>query len=148
MPQKTVRKPRKLKTTRWDTADYLRTKKDIAAYLNAALEDGDPDLLKTALPQGGKIILCVGYPNAQNAKDRIQGIQNGLAGSKIQIIDTLADDTKTAAALKNAQDALAKYPDLACMVGLYSYNGPAILTAVRGAGKVGKVQIVPKFGSV
>ena len=49
MPQKTVRKPRKLKTTRWDTADYLRTKQDIAAYLNAALEDGDPDLLKTAL---------------------------------------------------------------------------------------------------
>jgi len=100
------------------------------------------DLLKAALPQGGKIILCVGYPNAQNAKDRIQGIQNGLAGSKIEIIDTLADETKIAVAQKNAQDALAKYPDLAGMVGLYSYNGPAILTAVRGAGKAGKVKIV------
>ena len=38
-----------LKTTRWDAADYLETKEDIAAYLDAVLEDGDPDLLKAAL---------------------------------------------------------------------------------------------------
>jgi len=100
------------------------------------------DLLKAALPQSGKIILLVGYPGAQNARDRIAGITNGLAGSNLQIIDTLADETKSTLALKNAQDALAKYPDLAGMVGLYSYDGPAILTAVRGAGKAGQVKIV------
>jgi ribose transport system substrate-binding protein len=100
------------------------------------------ELLKAALPQGGKIILFVGYPNAQNAKDRIQGIQNGLAGSSIQIIDTLVDGTKSDVAQKNAEEALAKNPDLAGMVGLYSYDGPAILTAVRGAGKAGQVKIV------
>ncbi len=99
-------------------------------------------LLKAALPQGGKVILFVGYANAQNTRDRIQGIQNGLAGSNIQIIDTLADDAKSAVASKNAQDALAKYPDLAGMVGIYGYHGPAILTAVRGAGKAGQVKIV------
>jgi probable addiction module antidote protein len=38
-----------LKTTRWDTADTLKTKEDIAAYLDAVLEDGDPELLKLAL---------------------------------------------------------------------------------------------------
>jgi probable addiction module antidote protein/putative addiction module killer protein len=37
------------KTTRWDAADTLETKEDIAAYLDAVLEDGDPDLLKAAL---------------------------------------------------------------------------------------------------
>jgi ribose transport system substrate-binding protein len=100
------------------------------------------ELLRAALPQGGKIVLCVGYPNAQNAKDRIKGLQDGLTGSDIQIIDTLADTTKTDVARKNAQDALDKHPDLAGMVGLYSYNGPAILSAVRGAGKAGKVKIV------
>jgi len=99
-------------------------------------------LLKAALPQGGKVILFVGYANAQNTRDRIQGIQNGLAGSNIQIIDTLADDAKSAVASKNAQDALAKYPDLVGMVGIYGYHGPAILTAVRGAGKAGQVKIV------
>jgi len=100
------------------------------------------DLLKAALPQGGKVVLCVGYPKAQNATDRIQGLQSGLAGSNIQIIDTLADATKTDVAQKNAQEALAKHPDLAGMVGLYSYNGPAILRAVRSAKKAGQVKIV------
>ena len=38
-----------LKTTRWDTAETLETKEDIAAYLDAVLEDGDPGLLKLAL---------------------------------------------------------------------------------------------------
>lgn len=33
----------------WDAADTLQTKEDIAAYLDAVLEDGDPDLLKAAL---------------------------------------------------------------------------------------------------
>lgn len=37
------------KTRRWDAADTLKTKRDIAAYLDAVLEDGDPDLLKAAL---------------------------------------------------------------------------------------------------
>jgi len=38
-----------LKTRPWDTAEILKTKEDIVAYLDAVLEDGDPDLLKAAL---------------------------------------------------------------------------------------------------
>ena len=38
-----------LKTTPWDVADILKTKEAIAAYLDAVLEDGDPELLKDAL---------------------------------------------------------------------------------------------------
>lgn len=37
------------KTRRWDAAETLETKEDIAAYLDAVLEDGDADLLKAAL---------------------------------------------------------------------------------------------------
>lgn len=33
----------------WDSADHLKTKEDIAAYLEAALEDGDPSLIVAAL---------------------------------------------------------------------------------------------------
>ena len=39
----------KLKTTRYDTADHLRDGKDVIAYLDAALEDGDPALIRHAL---------------------------------------------------------------------------------------------------
>lgn len=45
-------------------------------------------------------------------------------------------------AQKNAEDTLVKYPDVAALVGLYNYNGPAILNAVRAAGQAGKVKIV------
>lgn len=38
-----------IKTRRWDAAETLETKEDIAAYLDAVLEDGDPELLKAAL---------------------------------------------------------------------------------------------------
>jgi probable addiction module antidote protein len=38
-----------LETLPWDAADYLETREDIAAYLDAVLEDGDPELLKAAL---------------------------------------------------------------------------------------------------
>ena len=45
-------------------------------------------------------------------------------------------------AQKNAEDTLVKYPDVACLVGLWSYNGPAILNAVKDGSKAGKVKIV------
>ena len=38
-----------LKTYAWDASDHLETKEDIAAYLEAALEDGDPGLIAAAL---------------------------------------------------------------------------------------------------
>lgn len=38
-----------LKTTRWDSAEHLQTEEDIAAYLNAILEENDPALVPHAL---------------------------------------------------------------------------------------------------
>jgi probable addiction module antidote protein len=39
----------KTQTQFWDAANHLETKEDIAAYLEAALEDGDPTLIAAAL---------------------------------------------------------------------------------------------------
>jgi probable addiction module antidote protein len=36
-------------TTKYDSADYLTTPEDIATYLEAAFEDGDPALIAHAL---------------------------------------------------------------------------------------------------
>lgn len=38
-----------MKATAFKTSDYLKTQKDIVAYLNAALEDGEPAVLLEAL---------------------------------------------------------------------------------------------------
>ena len=39
----------KIVTTVWDPADHLDTEEDMAAYLEAALEEGDPALVAAAL---------------------------------------------------------------------------------------------------
>ncbi|HEY2761415.1 MAG TPA: sugar-binding protein [Pirellulales bacterium] len=99
-------------------------------------------LIKEALPNGGNIVLFVGSLDAQNAKERKAGIEKELAGSNIKILDTRTDGTDNMKARRNAEDILVKNPDVACLVGLWSYNGPAILNAVRSAGQAGKVKIV------
>ncbi|WP_165170092.1 MULTISPECIES: addiction module antidote protein [unclassified Adlercreutzia] len=37
------------KATKWDVSEYLATDEDMAAYLNAALEDGDTSVIAAAL---------------------------------------------------------------------------------------------------
>ena len=99
-------------------------------------------LIREAIPDGGSIMLFVGKLDAQNAQERIQGIKEALEGSTIRIIDVRTDDADDVRAKANAADTLVRYPDIKGLVGLWSYNGPAILNAVREAGKVGRVQIV------
>ncbi|HEY1716737.1 MAG TPA: sugar-binding protein [Verrucomicrobiae bacterium] len=109
---------------------------------NEAAGEQAGQLIKEVLPNGGKIMLFVGFADAQNAKDRLAGIKKALDGSTVQIVDVRTDDADQVRAQKNAEDTLVKYPDISCLVGLYSYNGPAILNAVRNAGKIGQVKIV------
>ena len=99
-------------------------------------------LIQQAIPNGGKIMLFVGKSDAQNAKDRIQGIRDALKDPKFQIIGTITDDTDHLRAKANASDALVTHPDLACLVGIWSYNGPAIASAVQSSTQAGKVKIV------
>ena len=39
----------KIKTSPYDAAEYLETEEDMAAYLEAALEDGEPGLIAAAI---------------------------------------------------------------------------------------------------
>ncbi|RYG25362.1 ABC transporter substrate-binding protein [bacterium] len=98
--------------------------------------------LKKALPDGGKVMIFVGKLDAQNAQDRIAGIEEAIAGTKIQIVDKRTDDTDRVRAKSNVSDALVKTPDIKALVGIWSYNGPAILSAVEDAKKTGQVKIL------
>ncbi len=100
------------------------------------------ELLKQALPEGGTVMAFVGKTESPNASRRIHGLRGALDGSNVRLIGIQTDDTDRARAVKNVADALDKYPDLAGVVGLWSYNGPAILNALRSAGKTGQVQAV------
>ncbi len=100
------------------------------------------ELIKKTLPDGGEIMMFVGRLDAQNAQDRKRGIEDTLKGTGINVIGTLTDETDRAKAMANVQDTLVTHPEVDCMVGLWSYNGPAILNGVRDSGKLGQVKIV------
>ena len=127
------------------TQDSDAPTSDRACYLgtdNRTAGSQAGELIKQALPQGGRIMVFVGKMDAENAQARYRGVRESLLGSNIEIIDVRTDDTDIVRAKANAADTLVKYPDVAALVGLWAYNGPAILSAVKDAGKVGQVKII------
>jgi ribose transport system substrate-binding protein len=91
------------------------------------------------LPKGGKIAVFVGTFAAENATQRLKGIQDAIAGHQIEIVDKREDNTDRAKARSNVEDIVNAHHDLSMVVGLWNYNGPAIAAALAGLGKQGKV---------
>jgi ribose transport system substrate-binding protein len=100
------------------------------------------ELVKESLPAGGKIVLFVGTTDQANAKERIQGVKDALKGSNITVVDTRTDNFDQAKAKTNVTEILSANPDIVGMVGLFAYNAPAIVSALKDAGKLGKIKIV------
>ena len=100
------------------------------------------ELMKKAMPNGGKCMGYVGLPGADNARERVQGIKDAIAGTKITLVDVRADDIDQPRAKRNVEDTLTADPSITCMVGIYSYNTPQIYQALKEAGKLGKITIV------
>ncbi len=70
-------------------------------------------------------------------------IKGGVVkNNKYTILDTRTDDFDHLQAKANAEDAIAKYPNLKCMVGLFAYNPPLCLEAIRDAGKLQEIKVV------
>jgi ribose transport system substrate-binding protein len=117
-------------------------------------------LVKEAVPQGGKVAIFVGRLGQDNARLRRQGLidelldrpadQRGnddaaasnLKGPKYTVVATRTDDFDRARAKSNVEDVLTSTPDLAAVAGLFAYNPPACLEGLRSAGKLGKVACV------
>jgi probable addiction module antidote protein len=78
-------------TTIWDPASHLSTEEDVAAYLEAALQDGDPQLVAAAL---GDIARAKGM--SQIAREAGLGreslYKSGLLKKKWRVVRCAAND--------------------------------------------------------
>ena len=91
----------------------------------------------------GKVVGLVGFATAQNAQDRIAGVNDVLKGTELEMVEVLLDDVKPEVALSNAQTAIQKYgEELAGFITFYSYDGPAACQAVKQAEQIGTLKIV------
>ena len=113
-------------------------------------------LVKQAMPDGGTVALFIGNVSSANAQDRIGGVIDELAGKKdsprtkgaklgkytLDDIHTDGDDRLVAA--DKPADAVQRLRGSGglCLVGLYAYNTPAIVTAVKAKGAQSQVKIV------
>ena len=121
------------------------------------------ELIKTALPDGGAVMLFIGRLEQDNSKHRRQGVIDELLsrpvpeshdkisydpvdevikGEKYEILDTLTDQGKTEVAKQKAADAINAFPQMKAMVGLFEYNPPACYQALKQAGKLGQIQLL------
>ncbi|MBI1317790.1 MAG: substrate-binding domain-containing protein [Candidatus Hydrogenedens sp.] len=117
-------------------------------------------LVKEAIPDGGGVMIFVGRLEQLNARQRRQGVIDELLdkpipdevefdapdathlGGKYEILGTRTDNFDYAKAKSNAEDAIASQPNLKCMVGLFAYNPPQMLAAVKEAGKLDSIKLV------
>ncbi len=118
-------------------------------------------LVKEAIPDGGEVMIFVGRLEQLNARQRRQGVIDELLnrahqtlgqvkfdevakefkGDKYTVLDTRTDNFDKAKAKANAEDAITKYKNLACMVGLFAYNPPACIDAIKEAGKLDQIKV-------
>ena len=116
-------------------------------------------LIKLALPDGGNVILAIGRLEQDNAKRRRQGVIDELLdrspdasrfdavdakieGDKYTILATLTDQGDPDVAKRKAADAITTYQETNAMVGLFAYNPPAILQALKQADRLEKIKVI------
>ena len=115
------------------------------AYIGSSNVDAGKqagELMKKAMPNGGKCMGYVGLPGADNARERIDGIKESIKGTKITLVDVRADDIDQPRAKRNVEDTLSADPSINCMVGIYSYNTPQIYRVLQETGKLGQITVI------
>lgn len=86
-------------------------------------------------PTGGGYVTFVGLTGAQNARERIGGFAKG-AGPAFQSLDSMADGYDQTKARDNVRNAILNHGQkLKTLVGIWSYNAPAIVDVVKELGK-------------
>ena len=62
-------------------------------------------------------------------------------GKFIILDEVMTDGGDRSLAKKNAENTLSKYPEIDAMIGLWAYNAPQCLEALKDAGKLGAVKV-------
>ena len=74
--------------------------------------------------------------------DPVDGVIKDEKKSKYVIVATLVDGIDSAKATAMVSEAIAKHPNVKCVVGLFAYSTPAILKALNDTGKLGQIKVV------
>lgn len=117
-------------------------------------------LVREALPDGGKVAVLIGDAVRDNAQQRRLGlfdelldrprsdedrpdpINSPIKGEKFTIVGTYLDDHDETRCRDNVKLALERHPDLALLVGLYGYVAPVCVKTLKQLERTGDVQVI------
>ena len=105
------------------------------------------EMMKTALPNGGKVAIVEGAAGSDPQIKRTKGFEQEVEGSNIEIVDKQNSAWSTEEAMAIAEDFIIKYPDLA---GIFVHDdsmAAGVVEAVKAAGKIGEIQIISYNGN-
>ncbi|GIW94528.1 MAG: hypothetical protein KatS3mg110_2569 [Pirellulaceae bacterium] len=89
----------------------------------------------------GSYVQFVGRTGSDNARKRMDGFKEAV-GSEYREADRMGDDLDRTKARENVRNAITNHPDLVALVGIWSYNAPAIVDVVREKNARNKFTIV------
>ena len=108
----------------------------------------EENLIKVALEikKGGELVAYAEdeatWVGELDSSDEDRNSLKGRAYGKFTILDeVLTDGADRSLAKKNAESTLRKHPDVDAMIGLWAYNAPQCLEALKDANKLGEVKV-------
>lgn len=110
-----------------------RDEKEVGALFSA--------LLKTAIPEGLKVMAFCGKPDDKATKARLEGLQEALQDT-FYLEGPKADFGDRMLVAANAADILQKRPEIACLIGLENYQAPMLASAVTQSGRARIVRVI------
>ena len=107
-------------------------------------------LVKEAVPEGGTIALLVANFEKDNAIYRVKGFQDELKRSlsedfdppQYELLKPLEDGIDRSRCRDNITRTLLQHPDVAAIVGMFSYHGTILLDVVKNIEEGKKPQLI------
>jgi ribose transport system substrate-binding protein len=81
----------------------------------------------------GSYVQFVGRTGSHNARERMDGFAKAV-GSTYKDADRMGDDLDRTKARENVRNAITNHKDLVALVGIWSYNAPAIVDVCKEKG--------------
>lgn len=111
------------------------------------------ELVREALPEGGKVAVFISNLTKNNMQERKLGYEETETDAAKQAAsngdlpkwETVAfaiDEGNPQTMKERLDEALRVHPDLACVVGMNGYHGPFFLEALKEAGKLGELKVI------
>ncbi|CAK9037458.1 Alpha-L-rhamnosidase (Glycosyl hydrolase 78 family protein P20) (P20_GH78) (Polysaccharide utilization locus H protein P20) (PUL H protein P20) [Durusdinium trenchii] len=109
-------------------------------------------LVKTAIPEGGEVVVLMANTTKSNMQERKEGFQTRIAESpnpdesavdpRFKVIAFLTDDGDSDKCKQLLNGAINDHPDLACVVAMNSRQGPIVASVLKEQDKVGKIKAI------